>query len=75
MAKRAGHHERTTLQPWGNSILFYNAKFWTCVYCGNLIKHNQPFMMTKINGNPTPFILCSEHCLRAQMVKLDAVKG
>ncbi len=59
-------------ETWGNSILFRNVKFWTCSYCGNLIEDNVPFLIDYINGNPTPFILCTEPCLKAQTVKIEA---
>jgi hypothetical protein len=56
----------------GNSVLFINAKFWTCGYCGNLLKDNTPFEITRINGNPTPYIFCSASCKKTQIVKLEA---
>lgn len=69
MSKRETHHERF---GWGNSILARNVKFWTCSYCGILIKDDTPFEITLINGNPVPFILDSEVCLRLQILKLEA---
>lgn len=59
----------------GNSVLFINLKFWTCAYCGKLIKNKTPFSVVLIDGNPSPFILCSANCLKIQVIKLDAQKA
>ncbi len=57
---------------WGNSIVFFNLKFWKCDYCGKLIKDDVPFGIIKISGEHEPEIFCSEKCLKIYIVKSEA---
>lgn len=57
-------------QVWGNSVLYLNAKQWTCIHCGHLIKNNIPFSVLIINGS-LPKIFCSNVCLKNHIAGLD----
>ncbi len=71
--RRKGPNRRQDIfKLWGNSVLFINAKFWSCSYCGKLLKDKIPFSIVMINGNPAPYILCSALCLRLQTMKIEA---
>jgi hypothetical protein len=52
--------------------LFLNVKYWNCAYCGKLIKDNKRFSIVAIDGNPSPYILCSKSCFKILVVKLEA---
>ncbi len=55
----------------GNSILAINARFWTCSYCGHLIKDKKPFDIVRVDFVSMPLILCSPYCLRIQIKRME----
>ncbi len=61
------HHKK-----WGNSIVFFNLKFWRCDYCGHKIKDDVPFGIVKISGETEPEIFCSKLCLKTHIIKEEA---
>ncbi len=67
--------KRAKETPWGNSILFINLKYWTCAYCGKLIRDHKPFSIVLINANPSPYVLCSRNCFKILVIKLEAERG
>lgn len=62
---------------WGNSILSINHKFWTCDYCGKLIKDGKPFAVVQINGSlkaADAKVFDSEFCLKIFIIKKEALR-
>jgi hypothetical protein len=62
-------------KQWGNSILSVNLKYWSCDYCGMLIKDDKPFGIVHINGGLKPAeakMFDSETCLKIYIMKKEA---
>lgn len=57
---------------WGNSSLAINYRNWKCWYCGLPIKDGAQFMILKIDGNATPYDLCSQFCEKMSIIKVEA---
>ena len=64
-------YKAVSRSKFGNSLLAYNYKFWSCTYCGLPLKNGVPFEMAYINGNPLPYVLCTPTCEKLQLKKIE----
>lgn len=45
------------------------------MYCGKLLKDDQPFAIVRLDGNVNADVFCSEFCLKTHIMKIEAMRA